>query len=239
MDARSTAEALLAARGITVQVGGALFPPGEATLDGILAAIEPENRRARLAGLPDELNPIVLDPARARAFLEGLPRLPEAALAGLAGRHLHLGTEGLGLSTSSPIEPEAIARGFALSLSEGDAGRVVQPELAAEVHPERARELATRARAEVEARDREVAEIQRERARPGLSGEEQGLLLGARTRAAWRRFAAAKVWETSSRALSALDPGDRAAAADAREAGLAVDRFVTPPWTGMGGEDPR
>jgi hypothetical protein len=238
MEAHRTAEALLRDRGITVLVGDALFRPGEATLEGIMAAIEPYNRGARLAGLPDDLNPIVLDPARVRAFALGLSSLPEGVLTGLSGRHLHLQTEGLGLFASSPIEAEAIARGYTLSLPE-DPGLVVQPELTAEVRPERARELSARARAEALSRDREVAEIERGRARPGLSGEEQGRLLGERTEAAWRRFAAAKVWEGSSRALAALDPGSRAAADDAREAELAVDRFITPPWTGMGGEDQR
>jgi hypothetical protein len=210
----------LAAHRIGLIVGSQHIAPGDATLERILDAVERHDERARIPGLADELNPAVLDPARVRAFVEGLGRVPSSVLDALGGRSIVLAAEGLGLGVASPVGAEALARGYTLELPE-DLGAAVLPVARAEPDAARALALVQRAREATGALDAEVARLGRE---PG-----QGGLLEAKQ----RRFAAAKVWAAASRALAELHPGDAALADDARAAIEAVRRSVTMPRMGM------
>jgi hypothetical protein len=199
----------LAAHRIGLIVGAQHIAPGEATLETILDAVERHDERARIPGHPDELSPAVLDPARVRAFVEGLGRVPSTVLDALDERSIALLSEGLGLSASSVVDAEALARGYTLELP-ADLGAAVLPVARAAPDPARALALARRAREATAALDGEVA-----------------------MEAKHRRFAAAKTWAAASRALADLHPGDAALAEDARAAIEAVRRSVTMPRTGM------
>ena len=210
----------LAAHGIALIIGGEDVEPEDATLARILDAVARHDARVRFPGLPDDLNPWVLDPARVRAFVEGLGRVPPAVLERLRGRALALGSEGLGLAASSPVDAESLARGYTLELP-AELGAAVLAAARAAPDPERARSLARRGREAAAAFDAEVARLEREPGREGLLDAKH------------RRFAAAKVWAAGSRALSEMNPVDAALAEDARAAMDAVRRFVTMPRTGM------
>jgi hypothetical protein len=173
---------------------------------------------ARLPGLPDELNPVVLDPRKVIAFVEGLPRQRDDVLRRLEGKFLVLGTEGLGLSTASVVEPEDIAAGFELDLPEED-GLVVQASIRVRVRAEVAEARAGRAEAALSAFEAEVAALERE----GVTGN-------ALSAARWRRFAAALAWRMAATKLAEQRPGARASL---ERATGAVGRHVMPPWVGM------
>jgi hypothetical protein len=210
----------LAAHRIALAVGQEDVEPEGVTMEAILAAVARHDAGARIPGLPDELNPFVLDPARVRAFVEGLGAVPAAVLDRLDDRAIVLASEGLGLSTSSVVDAEAIARGYTLDLP-ADLGSMVQPGLRAPIDVNLGRTRAARARDAVARFDAEVAQLEREK-RDAEAFE-----------AKHRRFAAAKVWAAASRALSAMDPADGALAEEARAAIEAVRRFVVRPRTGM------
>src|SRR4051812_795618 len=97
--------------GIKVRAGHTVVD-GAAWRAGLPAALEKSNRRRRLEGLPDHLNPQIIDPDKASAFLEALARLPAAALEPLAGRALYLNSAGLMLGVSAPTRPATFAEPF-------------------------------------------------------------------------------------------------------------------------------
>lgn len=216
-----TGPELLASRRITLLGNGVRVPPNDASADRIREAVEAHNRSARLDGQPDELNPITLDPARVLAFVEGMPRLPEAVLQRLEGRFVVLGAEDLLLSTSSPVSAAAIERGYTLSLPE-EEGAVVQAALHADVGREEAEAIAAKAEQAARAADAELGKL-----------GELGAAPAAVTNARWRRFAAAKVWEIAAKAVCEVAPRDRAANKRWKEASRAVKAWVAPPWVGM------
>lgn len=209
----------LARHGIELIVGSERIAPEDATMEHILDAVERHDQRARISGLPDELNPGVLDPSRVQAFVDGLGRVPSAVLDKLDGRAIALLSEGLGLGVASPVDAETLARGYTLELP-AHLGAAVLPVARAAPDPARALALARRAREATAALDAEVARLER------ASGPA---LLDAKH----RRFAAAKTWAAASRALADLHAGDVALADDARAAIEAVRRSVTMPRTGM------
>lgn len=216
-----TGPELLAARKITLLAGSSRVPPNEATEERILAAVAAHNQAARLEGQPDALNPSVLDPARVKAFVDGLARVPEAVLSALAGKFLVLGAEGMRLAESSPVTAEDIEGGYTLSLPEED-GAVLQPSLHTRVRKEHAEPLAARAEQAARAADAELEAL-----------EKQGGAAGAISNARFRRFASAKVWQLAARALAEAEPRDRAAKKRASEASSAVRKWVAPSWMGM------
>jgi hypothetical protein len=210
---------LLADRRISLLSTVLHLRPGEATPASVRAALDKGLEHVRLPDLPDDLNPIVLDPVRVEAFIEGLPRQPVDVLARLEGRFLVLGAEGLWLSLSSPLEAAAIAAGYELKLPDED-GNVVQPELrGVMVRQAFAEGIAARAEAALHTFEAEVRAL-----------EAAGTASNALSQAKWRRFAVATVWRLATKALAEVAPRFRRAHEDAVDA---VGRYVVPPWVGM------
>lgn len=209
---------LLLQRRIGLMASAVYLAPGAATRSSLRDALNANAEHVRLPGLADELNPMVLDVARVEAFIEGLVRQPEQMLRRLESRWLALGVEELYLSTSSPIEAEAIAGGFEL-LVEDEDGTVAQARMRLPLRPAYAQDVATRARAALRQFEEEVAAL--EAAGAGLS-----MLMQAK----WRRFAAASVWRSASRPLA---QESRKFRADLKQAADAVRRYVAPPWAGL------
>ncbi len=100
---------LLLQRRIGLMSAAMHLPAGAATRASVRSALSAHAEHVRLPGLSDTLNPMVLDPERVEAFIEGLVRQPETVLRRLEGRFLALGIEGLYLAASSPVPAEAIA----------------------------------------------------------------------------------------------------------------------------------
>ena len=87
--------------------GGLRLRIGRATIDAsahaaVMTAITEANARARVAGLPDELTPAVIDVAKAEALLAGL-----GAASALGGRALILDAVSLGISAASPTSADS------------------------------------------------------------------------------------------------------------------------------------
>jgi len=194
------------------------LPAGAATQSSLRAALGANADHVRLPGLPDELNPLVLDHARVEAFVEGLVRQPDKVLKQLESRWLALGVEGLYLSAASPVEADAIAGGYDLLVPD-EEGSVVQASMRVPLRPAYAQSVVARAKAALAEFEAEVRTL-----------EASGAIPSALMLAKWRRFAAASVWRSAARSLaeqSAKFKGDFKNAADS------VRRYVMPPWASL------
>jgi hypothetical protein len=85
-----------------------------AARDQVMAAIVAENAHFAIAGLPDELNTALIDPAKAEALLAALQA--GGALAPLAGRALSLNGTSLGIATGSPTVASRIVAPIVLTI---------------------------------------------------------------------------------------------------------------------------
>lgn len=218
---------------ITLRAGHSEIAPGEGAASRALEAVEAANRRARLPDLPDELNPVIIDTSKVRAFLAGLPRVPESNLEKLRGRVLYLNDPALLLGAASPAAPSAFEKGFELEAGETRAGRIAQARVRIEPDLALARERAGRAREWTSTLDTEVKNLDSRIDRGEASGPEGGALFRARSVAQQKRYAAATVWRDLTALLAGRHPGDAALQQEAREAKEAASRFITAPWTGM------
>lgn len=191
---------------------------GAATPASLRAALGANAEHVRLPGLPDDLNPLVLDAARVEAFIEGLPCQPETVLSRLDSRWLALGVEGMHLSAASPVDAATIAGGYQLIVPDED-GSVVQATMRLPLRQDHAQSVATRAKAALRGFEAEVAALE-------ASAANSSTLAQAK----WRRFAAAMVWRDASQCLADVNPafGD-----DLNDALDAVGRYMMPPWVGM------
>lgn len=82
--------------------------------DKVMAAIAAENAHYAIAGLPDELNTALIDPAKAEALLAALRG--GGGLALLAGRALSFNGTSLGIATGSPTVASRISPPIALTI---------------------------------------------------------------------------------------------------------------------------
>ena len=217
-DALSPGLQLLLERRIGLAASAMNLAAGAATPAALRAALSANAEHVRLPGLADDLNPLVLDPARVEAFIEGLVRQPESVLARLESRWLAIGVEELHLSTASPVEAEVIAAGFDLVVTDED-GAVVQASMRVPLRQRYAQGVAERAKAALAEFDAEVTTL-----------EASGAAAFALMQAKWRRFAAALVWRGASRPLA---EASRKFKTELRDASKAARRCVMPPWAGL------
>ncbi len=222
------AEQCLSQFQITTRVGHAVIAPGDGAVARILAAVEASAKGDRLPGLDDEMNPLVLDAAKVKAFLQALPKVPAEALVRLRGRMLHLNDGALGLGCASALTPAILESGFRLQVADGAAGKIVHVRIEAKMDKKLARERAARARDAVQRFGREVETLEEKSKR----GADSDLLVSLST-AKQKRFAAASVWRDLTKALVDLEPGDAPLRAEAATAKDAASKFIVAPWTGM------
>lgn len=209
---------LLLQRRIGLAASAIYLPVGAATEASLRTSLRANAEHVRLPDLPDDLNPMVLDPARVAAFIEGLVRLPDQVLKRLEGRWLSLGAEELYLSAASPVPADVIAGGFDLVFADED-GTVVQATMRVPLRQAYAQDVAARARAALAEFEAEVAALE-------ASGANPSALMPAK----WRRFAAATVWRIAARALTEVSFKFRAELKHAKDA---VRRYLTPPWASL------
>lgn len=103
---------IIAAHGISFQVGPNTIPPQAFTEEKLLQEVAKFNADVRLPGLADELNAEVLDPEKVRAFLDGLAGLEEKALALVAGRTVRLNFTAMHLHLSSAATARQLRAGY-------------------------------------------------------------------------------------------------------------------------------
>lgn len=198
----------------------------------LLAAIEQSNRKARLANLPDHLDPEIIDPEKALAFRAGLSRLPAQLLQPLSGRTLLLNYPDLLVGASAPTDPSTFAQPFKLEVVDVQ-GDVVLARTLTQVDCRLARARLAEAKARLNGAELEVRQLQARL--PELSGapEKEHATLLALSTARLRRFALAQVWEQNARLCldcPGAGPTDRQ---DWEAATHAVADYAQPRSSGM------
>lgn len=195
---------------LRVRIGDETLPAFDH--DAVTAAIARVNADRATPGLPAMLDPGIIDPARVRAFLEAVTRLPVAQRKLLEGRSLYLASPGLPLRATSPSTAASFHGLKAL----------VRPEIQGETVL-----LGVRM-----APDCVLAKAQAEAARQALSDIAADL---AKTRqpddlAALRRRRAriAAAWNENAHAAADCEPQDARAQQDRDAARRAASAFALP-----------
>ena len=218
----------MAAQPISLRVGRQtveLPANGPVVAERVAGLVEAANMTAHIAGLPDALNPGLIDAAKATGFAAGLAAQPPAILARLAGKAVWLNWEPLGLSTAAPTRSDAFAAGFDLVVDDVQGDNV----LAHTNVPIEGGIAKSRAAEAQHAVAVAQAEVQRLEAAGGSapSGE-----LG---QARLRRSAAARAWRINARAWASVAPQDTAAKAATSEADRAARQYAMPSGAAPGG----
>jgi hypothetical protein len=217
------------AAGLRVRVGHVTVPLESG--GAVTEAIERSNAIVRVPDLPDALNPDIIDPAKAAAFLAALAKLPWSDLAPLAGHSVYLNAPELPVRTTSPTTPDSFSRlsGLEVADLQGDTAltRVRLPLdcALAEAQANSAR----RALADV---DQAVTALERRHV-AAENGPDEASALHALSAARARRFAIASTWLENASAVSACRPDDAKARADRNAAHAEVNASAMPSGPGM------
>ena len=173
-------------------------------------AIAAANATARVAGLQDDFNPRIIDPAKAQAFAAALLRAPGDLPAKLAGRALDMDALHMRIGVSSPTTVTsfaAVAVELTLEHPLSYSGRAIVP-----VDCAGARTRAAEARRRTEASEAEVKKLR----------------YAAQTEAKRRRFLLSHVWLDNAEAVLSCSPGDKVAAADRAAADKTMHAAIVP-----------
>src|ERR1051326_4525474 len=113
-----------ASPGFRIRIGGSTVDA--ANQPAVAAAIDAANAHARWQGVPDGLNPRLLDPVRVQALLAAIAALPASARAKPGDHALLLDSPGLPVKASSPSTPASFAHltGIEVTDTQGDAVEV-------------------------------------------------------------------------------------------------------------------
>lgn len=224
-----TSDEILDKYAITTRVGPTEIPPGEGASAAIIAAVQKSEGSGRITGLPDDLNPVVLDKDKVEAFLSALPKVAGSALEKLRRRTLHLNNPSLQLHSYSAVTPAALRHGYTLEVDNAPEGSIANVQLDAAIDPKLGRERADRAKKAMQDADREVAELEKKKRQPNADSA----LFVAHSNAQRKRYAAASVWRDLVSALATRDSNHRALQSEAAEAKQAASKYIVAPWTGM------
>ena len=192
---------------ITLQAGRQSLPLSSPPAE-IAAMVDAYNRHRRIDGLPDGLNPAIIDPEKAAALVAGLPNQPPAVLAKLAGNALPLDWAALGLGVTAPTHREAFAGKFELIIDDVDIGQV-GAHTSIPFDPKLARAKAMEAQA-------------------ALSQAEAALKPGTLDNTRFRRSAIAQTWLNNADAWVKAEPADSDAQSSRAAADKAFDRNHMP-----------
>lgn len=197
----------LVSHGVTVALGD------KADLNTFVTAA---NQKARIKGLPDALNPGIIDADKLGAFVAVLGAQPESVRTALAGHTLNVGASGLGVLSVEPTRVEAFGTGYRLTIE-----RIVGQRVLARANVLFDAGLAKQRTADAE--DAVTAANLAVLAVEGGKADPDGLSAGG---VRWRRAQAASAWRIVANAWVSAEPADRAAkkaAAEARKAAMAYD----------------
>jgi hypothetical protein len=196
----------------------------------VLAAVDAYNAAARLRGLENELNPLVLEPAKVAAFLAWLPTIDAPTREQLAGKTILLNDTNLGLHEASATA--LIAAGAKASFYEASPVQNYAPLRIETALAEDAADRVEHAREAVIAFDEQVA-AREQAAASATAPAERSTALQELNLAKQKRYAAASVWERNAKLLAQQSPTSHALQSDAAAAVQASARYLVPPWLGL------
>jgi hypothetical protein len=210
-----------------LRAGRAMVPAGAAPA-ALRDFVARANAGRHIEGLPDEMNPSLLDADKVVHLAANLQRLPPATLAKLAGHDLYLDDPGLQVHAAFPSHAENFDAGFHLDIAEIQ-GKTVLARVDLPPDLGLARERARNAALRFGALSDDVAQL--ENAKP--------VDIGALRLAKERRLAAARYWRMNARAWAQAAPGDSAAASAAGAADAAARAAAIAPRAGTVPENRR
>jgi hypothetical protein len=220
-----------AAVGYRLRVGHATLP-ATTTFGALRAAVERSNGEFRTSGLPDRLNPDVIDVDKATALVAALPAIVQRSPQLLAGRELLLSHADLRIGAADPTTADAFSHPFDLEIADVQ-GDTLLARATVPVVPQLARERAAEARARLAAENERIAPLEGRLDAAGADVAQQRAILEQLTPARWRRSALARVWWSNAREASQAASADAAAKADLEAARRALDAYLLPGGVGM------
>lgn len=227
----TTTQSADAAIGFRVRIGHSVLPP-TTTLGALRAAVEQSNGGFRLPGLPDRLNPDIIDVDKAAALVAALPAIVQRSPQLLAGRELFINHAGLRIGASDPTTVAGFAQPFDLQVVDVQ-GETLLARSTVPAVTQMARERAAEARAALSAENERIRPLEaRLRAATGAAEQERAILAEL-TPALWRRSALARAWWANARETSDLPGADAAAKAETEAALKAVNDYLLPGGAGM------
>jgi len=212
---------------ITIRVGGHDIHPSESATAEVMAAVEGSAKSGRLDGLPDDLNPAVLDKGKVSAFLSALSKVPPSTLERLRGSTLYLNDPRLKLYAYSEAAAAALSQGYTLDVMAAVPGELAQAHLEVTIDPKATRARASRAKHAMEEADRAVAGLEKGSPNPDSAS------LVALSSAKRKRYAAATAWRELIAALAKRHPDDLHLQSELSQSREAASRYIVAPWTGM------
>jgi hypothetical protein len=186
-------------------------------------AVARSNDKAHVDGLPDHLNPQIIDPAKAESFLRALSGRSADELRPFAGRILALNVGRLMIDASAPTRPETFSQPFQIEINDVQ-GDVVHVRLTLKVDCALARQRAAEARAQFQTTDEEVKTLESRATKAAGSGSEPQAV-DAVSKAGRRRSALAHAWRQNAEALSKCPEADASAKSDFEAASRAVNTY--------------
>jgi hypothetical protein len=209
-DSKSSAPApSLASHDVTLTLGP------NADLAGFVAAA---NDKARIKGLPDDLNPGIIDADKLGAMVASLPAQPDDVRAALAGHTLNVGAGGLGVLAIEPTPKNAFGNAYRLTI-ERVVGTHVLAHADAPIDPALAKQRTEAAAKEVTAAERAMHAV--EHGKPDPDG------LGAGD-VRWRRAQAASGYLLLANAWASAEPDNAAAKKAVASASKAAKSYAMP-----------
>ena len=182
----------------------------------VASLVDASNREHRIDGVPDELNPAIIDPVKAAGFVAALPSQPANVLAKLAGHSLWLNWADLGLQATAPTRREAFAAHVELVIDNANLKQVAA-HTSIPFDSQLARAKATEAQSAL-ARDEATANL-----------ESQGqTTLDARDSTRRRRSALAQAWLNNATVWAKAEPANSVAQSSLAAASKAYQTYGMP-----------
>jgi hypothetical protein len=198
----------------------------------LLAAIERSNQQARLEGLPDYLNPEIIDADKAQALLSAIANSPADTSLSLAQHTLYLNYPGLMIGSSAPTRPANFVSPLKIKIDDVQ-GELVLAQADVPLDCPLARDRAGDARTRFKEADGQLKELEKQIAAAGRSTEKQRQVLAEVSLAQRRRFAIAQVWRQNAAAWASCPDTDKGAKADLDAASRALRTSVVVGGAGM------
>lgn len=226
-DARS-ANAPIAFR---LRLGHSVLAP-TTTIGALRSAIDQFNRAVRLPGLPDKLNPDVIDADKAAALVTALPMVAQKSPQLLAQRELYLTPDGLRIGTADPTTADGFAQPFELQTVDVQ-GQTLLARTTVPVAPQMARERVAEAKAMLSAENEKITPLEARLRAATDAVEKQRSILDELTPARQRRSALARVWWRNALELSELAGAQPETKLETETALKAVNEYLLPSGAGI------
>ncbi len=200
----------MAAEGpLRLQIGRSVVEASDTA--GLDRAIQAANAAVRREDLADAFNPLIIDPAKAHAFVAALLKAPGDLPAKLAGRALDVDALHMRIGVSSPTTVDSFS-----------AAPFVQVTIE---HPNA---VSARAVVPVDCAGAKVRAAEARRLTEASAADVKKLRYAAQTEAKRRRFLLSHVWLDNADAVLSCAPDDKTAAADRHAADRTMNASIVP-----------